>query len=119
MRELVQRLLRQVLAEFLERLVARVNLVPVNLLLSAVHLLDHALEHGARRPPDVGAGAVAFDVRNDRIVRNDDAVVLVADAGAGGRVRDAVGHGARTLAKKSQSLKVSESQREMRRAAGL
>ena len=91
-------------------LVAGEDFVPVDLALPAVHLLHRAIDGVARGTPDVGPRSVSFDERNDRIVRDDDALVLVADAGAGGRMRDAFSHGAHCSGRvaKSQGLKVSK-----------
>ena len=43
-----------------------------DLLLAAERLLDGGVEDADAGAPDVGAGAVTFDIRNDRIVGNDE-----------------------------------------------
>ena len=111
-REVIERLLRQLLAELLEGLVAGEDLVPVNLALAAVDLLDRAVDDVPRRAPDVGAGAVAFDVRDDRIVRDDDACCSRSRCGCR-RSGARCGQSWRAhSSEKSQSRKVAKSQRE-------
>src|SRR5207253_6146106 len=59
----------------------------------AVDLLHGAVDDMRRGAPDVGAGAVAFDVRNDRIVGDGELSVAVVDASPGLRLV----HGRRSL----------------------
>jgi hypothetical protein len=54
----------------LERLLAGVDLPPVDLALAAVGLLDGGVEHAHGGLPDVAAGAVALDEGDDRVVRD-------------------------------------------------
>ena len=42
--------------------------------------LDGGVEHAHAGAPDVGPGAVAFDERDDRIVRHDELSVLARDS---------------------------------------
>ena len=72
-------LVRQPVVELLEAFLARVDFHPRDLLLAAVRLRDRRVEHAHARAPDVGAGAVAFDERDDRIVGNDELSVLALD----------------------------------------
>ena len=58
-----------------ERLVAREHFHPRDLALAAVDFLDRVVEDVLRRAPDVGAGAVAFDKRDDRAVGNFQSVI--------------------------------------------
>src|SRR5215212_6517239 len=88
----IERLLREVVAELLVRLVAGEHLVPGDLSLIAVRFVHRAVDHVPSRAPDVGTCAVALDVRNDRVVGNDDAAVLVAESGAGNSGWKAVAH---------------------------
>ena len=55
------------------------NLHPMNLALAAVGLLHRGVEHPHARPPDVAAGAVAFDERNDGLVGHVQFAVRDAD----------------------------------------
>ena len=63
-----------------EGLLAGHDLDPRDLLLAAVGLLDRGIEHALRRPPDVRAGAVPLDERDDRLVRNLDRLAVPPDA---------------------------------------
>src|SRR5208282_1748024 len=54
----------------LERLLAREHFHPRDLALATVNFLHRVVENVLRRAPDVGAGAVAFDKRDDRAVGN-------------------------------------------------
>ena len=65
------------------RLLAGVDLDPGDLLLAAVGLLDRGVEHAHAGAPDVGAGAVAFDERDDRVVGHLEAPVGVDGDGVG------------------------------------
>jgi hypothetical protein len=65
--ERIERRIRQPVAGLVERLLAGEHLVPRDLPLAAVRLVDRGIEHAYRRAPDVGAGAVALDERNDRV----------------------------------------------------
>ncbi len=56
---------RQPAVEFLEALFTGENFHPGDLLLSAVCLFDRRVENALAGPPDVRAGAVAFDKWND------------------------------------------------------
>src|SRR5437762_3583259 len=80
----------QVVVEILLRLIAGKDLHPVDLALPGVRLLHRAVDDVLRGAPDVGAGAVALDVRDDRIVGDDDLAVAIVDAGP-------VCHSARSL----------------------
>src|SRR5207253_11385716 len=64
----VHRPLRQPLLEFGKRLFSGEDLIPVNLALAAVGLFHSAIEYPHRCCPYVTACAVAFNVRNNRIV---------------------------------------------------
>ena len=75
--ERLDRLVRQPVVELLEALLAGVDFHPRDLPLAAVGLLDGGVEHADAGAPDVRAGAVAFDERDDRIVRHDELVRCV------------------------------------------
>ena len=55
------------------------HLVPLDLALAAVCLLDRCVEDPLRGLPDVAAGAVALDERDDRVVGDDVLAVRVLD----------------------------------------
>src|SRR2546428_551083 len=78
-RLLGQQVRRAVLAVDLLRLLARVRLRPGDLLLALVGLLHGGVEHPDRGPPDVGAGAVALDEGDDRVVRHAQLAVVDGD----------------------------------------
>ncbi|ABA48963.1 Hypothetical protein BURPS1710b_1109 [Burkholderia pseudomallei 1710b] len=75
----LQRLFRQphVRAVDLRRLLAGVDLHPVNLLLAAVRLLDRRVDDLDHHRRDVEARAVALDVRDDRLIGNVEREILV------------------------------------------
>ena len=77
--ERLDRLVRQPGVELLEALFAGVDFLPRDLPLAAVRFLDRGVEHAHAGAPDVGAGAVAFDERDDRIVRHDELSVAARD----------------------------------------
>ena len=60
-------------------LLAGVDLHPVDLALAAVGLLHGGVEHAHRGAPDVRAGAVAFDERDDRLIGHGELAVLDRD----------------------------------------
>ncbi len=62
--------------------------------LAAVRFLNRGVEDANAGPPDVRAGAVAFDERDDRIIRHDETTVPKRNRGArGGRMQGReVGH---------------------------
>src|SRR5690606_338093 len=60
-------LVRHPLARLLERLLAGEDLHPVDAPLAAVRAFDGGVEAAYARTPDVGAGAVALDERDDRV----------------------------------------------------
>ena len=59
------------------RLLAGVDLHPLDLLLAAVGLGDRGVDHLDHHRGDVNAGAVSFDIGNDRLVRDGQRVVGV------------------------------------------
>ena len=63
----------------LVRLLAGVDLLPLDLALAAVGLLHGRVEYAHARAPDVGTGAVALDEGNDRMVGNLQFAVCNAD----------------------------------------
>jgi len=69
------RRVRQPGIELTEGFFAGEDFEPVNLAFTAIGARDRRIEHAYGRPPDVGTGAVAFDVGNDRIVRNEQFAV--------------------------------------------
>src|SRR5262249_34922022 len=79
-RDLIERLLRQVIVPLRLPLVAGPDLFPGDLLLPAINFGHRAVDDVLRGAPDVGAGAVAFDVGNDGRVGDDDLAVLVVDS---------------------------------------
>ena len=62
-----------------------VDLHPGDLALAAVGLRDRGVEHAHAGAPDVGAGAVALDEGDDRLVGHLELAVLDGDLRAGGR----------------------------------
>ena len=68
-------LVGQPVLPLIERLLARKHFHPRDLALAAVNFLDRVVEDVLRRLPDVGAGAVALDERNDRAVGNFQSVI--------------------------------------------
>src|SRR5262245_38985167 len=79
MMDRVERPLRQPFAKFLMRFLSRKNFIPDDLPLSLIGFGDRRVEHALGRPPDIRAGAVAFDEGNDRVVRNLRFPVFDAD----------------------------------------
>src|SRR4029078_2850691 len=71
--------------ELVEGLFPRVDLVPGQLALPAIRLLHRRVEHALAGTPDVGTGAIAFDERDDGLIRH------VEGAGCGHGDRVAVG----------------------------
>ena len=55
---------------FVEALLAGENFHPGDLPLAAVGLFDGRVEHALAGPPDIRAGAVAFDEWNDGLIRH-------------------------------------------------
>ena len=74
---------------------AGVDLVPGDLLLAAVLLGHRRVEHAHRGAPDVAAGAVAFDERNDRMIGHFQASIAMDFDGftACGDLRSCTCHG--------------------------
>jgi hypothetical protein len=70
---------RQPVVELLEGFLARVDFLPRNFFSPSVRLLDGGVEDAHAGAPDVAAGAIAFDERNDRIVRHDESSGAEAD----------------------------------------
>ena len=68
--EAVDGLVGQPVVELLEGLLAGEDLHPGDLLLAAVGLLDRGVEHRRDARQMSRPGAVAFDERNDRVVRH-------------------------------------------------
>ena len=74
-----ERLLGEVVAVDVVGLLAGVELHPGDLALATVCFLDRRIPDAQRRPGDVGADAVALEVTQDRMVGDDERVVLVSD----------------------------------------
>ena len=66
----VDRIIGQPLFESIEGFFAGEHFVPGDSAFTVISMVDCGVKNAARRSPDVPAGAVAFDERNDRIVRN-------------------------------------------------
>ena len=62
--------LRQPVAKLCECLLAGKNFIPVNLALAAVSAIYRPVEYTDGGSPDIAACAVAFNVRDDRVIRN-------------------------------------------------
>jgi len=82
--ECLDRFVRQPGVELLEALLAGKHLFPCDAPLAAVRFLYGRIEHAHARAPDVGAGAIAFDERNDRIVGHDELPTAARDRCAHG-----------------------------------
>ena len=80
----VQRRLREPLARRVERLLAGEDFLPLDLALTAVGLLDRGVPDDHRGLRDVGARAVAFNERNNRILGNAQLPALHGDLFAHG-----------------------------------
>ena len=78
-------IVRQPIVELLEALLTRVDLEPGDLPLAAVSLRDRGVEDAHAGTPNIRTGAVTFDERDDRIVRNDETAVFLRDGSPGGR----------------------------------
>ena len=84
----------QPVAGVLEGLLAGEHFHPHQLALAAVGFRNGRVEHAHRCAPDIGAGAVAFDERNDRMRRYVQSARRLGDAlAAGGRRGGCCGHG--------------------------
>ena len=77
--ERLDRIVRQPAVEFLEALLAGVDLHPGDLPVAAVGLVHGSVQHAHARAPDVATGAVTFDEWNDGIVGHDEPKVLSRD----------------------------------------
>src|SRR3989454_705949 len=75
-----QRGLGQPATRRVEGLLPRQHLQPLHPTAALRDLLDDRVEHAARGAPDVGAGAVALDGRDDRPVGHDPTFLLELDA---------------------------------------
>src|SRR5262249_4224826 len=82
------RILGQPVLEAVEGLLAGEDLHPGDPLATAVGLLDRGVEHRLARTPDVGAGPVALDERDDRAIGNLEPAVRAADRVAWGNGHD-------------------------------
>ena len=107
--EVLDRLVGEPVAGLLERLLAREDLVPRDLLLPAVGLLHGGVEDADARAPDVPPRPVALDEGDDRVVRD---VELVPSAHrdrlairSGGHVRTSVRRGPRARASGLEGFK--------------
>ena len=89
-----ERLVGEVVAAVeLLRLLAEVDLAPMDLALAAVGLGDRRVPDAQAGGRDVDADAVTLDVAQDRVVRDDELAVLDGDLGAaGGQLDVLVGH---------------------------
>src|SRR2546429_607206 len=67
-------------ARRLEAFLPAEHLEPLHPTAALRDLLDDRVEHAARGAPDVGAGAVALDERNDRPIGHDPMFLLELDA---------------------------------------
>src|SRR5581483_6174727 len=67
----VHGVIRQPGLEFRHRLLAGEYLVPDDPTVAPVGLLHCRIEHAYRGSPDIAAGSITLDIRNDGIVRND------------------------------------------------
>jgi len=76
----VQRGLRQPAVGGVECLLPCEHLEPFDPAAAAGCPLDRGVEHAARGAPDVGAGAVSLDERNDRPIGHDPTSLLELDA---------------------------------------
>src|SRR5690606_11396455 len=81
----LDRVVDQPLAELVEALLAGVDLEPDDLPLAAVRLLHGGVDDRPCGRPDVRAGAVALDDRDDGVVRDHAPAVLHGDLLAFGR----------------------------------
>src|SRR4029077_7762641 len=86
----IYRLIWQPRFELRTRLLARKHLVPCDSSLAAVSFLNRSIEHAHRRLPDVPPSAVAFDERDDRVVRHLVTPIAVMNWRAFGRQRHTV-----------------------------
>src|SRR5207248_11119696 len=75
-------IVRQPRFEFAESFFAGEDLVPDYATPAAIAFIYGSIEDAPRSSPDIAAGAVSLDVRNDRIFRNDKRLVVVSDPGA-------------------------------------
>src|SRR5436190_948025 len=91
--ERLDRVVRQPVAEFLERRFAGEHFEPGDLAFAAVGLLHSRIEHALAGGPDVRSRAVAADERENRVVRNAKFAVLNSDFGTGRRSDIFIGHG--------------------------
>src|SRR6185312_6232159 len=79
----LHRILGQPLAEALEGLLAGEDLIPGDAAFAAVAELDGGVPHRAARLPDVTAGAVALDERDNGVIGDDEFAVPRLDRFAG------------------------------------
>src|SRR6185436_9804195 len=77
--ERLDRLIRKPRVELLEALLAGVDFLPCDLPRAAERFLDRGVQDTDARPPDIRTGAVAFDERDDRIVRHDEMSLAARD----------------------------------------
>src|SRR5207248_10447139 len=72
--ERIQRVVRQPGIEFVLGRLTREHFEPCYFLFVAERFLYRGIEHAHARRPNVGAGAIASDARNDRVVRHIEPV---------------------------------------------
>ncbi len=83
---------RQPVVEFLEAVFAGENLEPGDFLFAAVGFGHRRVEHAHAGGPDVRAGAVAADERDDRMIGHGELAVLDGNFSAGGRSHVFISH---------------------------
>ena len=86
----IDRLIRQPRLEFAKGLFSRVNLEPLHRALAAVRLLYRRVENPLRGAPDVAAGTVAFNKRDDGVVGNREFSIGILNRLAAVRQRQSV-----------------------------
>jgi len=112
--ERVHGLVREPVGEVVVRFLPGEDFHPFEAALAAIGLGDRGVEDAHARSPDVGPGAVAFDVGNDRVVRDLELPVPNLDRLPGGRNLRLLELGGGLLARSHDSSFADESSREHR-----
>src|SRR6185369_12550138 len=81
--ERLDRVVGQPAAKLLEAFLARKHFHPRDPPFSAIRLLDGRVENAHAGSPDIASGAVAFNKRDNRIVRHDELSVSSCDGRTG------------------------------------
>src|SRR5262249_16510299 len=72
----IERLIRQPVARLIKRSLSRQHFLPSNLALPAISLRNSRIQNLLASAPNIGAGTIPFNERNNRPIRNRQPTIL-------------------------------------------